>query len=340
MLHFEHPAYLFTLLLIPVVYIALGYWQNARRALADKIATKRVFNSISLRKQDSFPQRRMIICIAITLLIFSAANLRKPGAKEMVKQQSADLFLALDISNSMLATDIAPNRLERTKNFIDKVIDQLKGERIGILVFAGSAYLSMPLTTDYNAAKMIINTSSPDIAGTQGTAIGDVIELATQAFINEKTKSKGLIIFTDGEDHDDQAVKMAAASADQGIVITTIGVGSAAGSLIPDEGGATGNNYKVDDNGQPIHSKLNEQLLVDIAAKSKGKYFNIQNEQQALSGIKDLVSHLDKGEFKSVETGSFISYYQWFLFPALLLLAVEWLWGIGFLPLQTTRRKG
>ncbi|HQW57197.1 MAG TPA: VWA domain-containing protein [Saprospiraceae bacterium] len=329
MLSLENPNYLYFLLTLPVLYLVLGMWHTRRKELAVKAASAEMFHRISMRKHDYFPIRRRLILAAIGLCIIAAANPRLPGAKEMVKQQAADLFIALDISNSMLATDIAPNRLERTKRFLVRLIDEMKGERLGIILFAGSAYISMPLTNDFNAAKMIIQSASTDMISTQGTALAGAIELAQQAFPPDKTRSKGLILISDGEDQETGAIAQAGEANKKGVIIATVGVGSTAGSLIP-EASEAGTDFKRDASGQPVRSKLNEQMLVDIAAKADGHYYNIAQEDKALSGIKSMVSKLDKGEFKSIETENFRSLYQYFLFPALVLFLIEMLYGVGF----------
>jgi Ca-activated chloride channel family protein len=335
---FENPEYLFVLILIPVVYAVLVSWRKRRLALIRENLSESVFTRISVRKKD-YSQRRLILwVIAIALLIIAAANPRIPGKKEMIKQNAADIMVALDISNSMLATDLAPSRLARAKKFLEKVIDELRGERIGVILFAGSPYLSIPLTNDYNAAKLILSSASPDMAGIQGTAIGSAIELAGKAFTPDPSHSKGMILLTDGENHDEDAIEASKEAAKEGIIITTIGIGSAAGSMIPDEG-QNGTEYKVDEDGKPVISKLNEQLLVDIAYNTKGKYFNISNEDAALKGIRSMVAGLDKGEFKSAEVGSYQPLYILFLIPATILLLIEMLYGMAYFDKRLTEKR-
>lgn len=326
---FENPEYLLALLFLPVLYFLLISWYKQRVALTKNAISADIFSKITIKQTDYSGRRRNLWIIAAGLLIIAAANPRLPGPKEMIKQNAADIMIALDISNSMLATDLAPSRLARAQKFLEKMIEELKGERIGVILFAGAPYLSIPLTKDYNAARLILSSASPDMAGVQGTAIGSAIALAVKAFPSDPSHSKGLILITDGENHDETAIAAAKTAAKAGVVISTVGIGSAAGSMIPEEA-ENGSEYKLDENGKPVISKLNEQLLVDIAYNAQGKYYNIANEKAALAGIQTMVDRLDKGEYKSAEVGTFRPLYEFFLIPATLLLLFEMLYGIGY----------
>jgi len=329
-LSFENPAYFLLLALLPVLAIAMGVWRKSRIRLSDKIVSKELFEKISVRKSDHFGRRRNLILLALLLIIIAIVNPQLPGDRQKVKKDSADIFIAFDISRSMLAQDIAPDRLTRSKLFASDLIKSLKTERIGLIVFAGAAYVYMPLTSDYNAAIDFINGLSTEMASYQGTAIGDAIQIAEKAFTEEANRNKGLIIISDGEDHDSGVLKSAQSAAKNGLIITTLGVGTERGGMIPDmeEGGS---RYKMDENGNPVRSKLDAAILQDVASSAQGQYYSINDQNDAIAGIKDMVSKLDRGEYQSVDTSNNFSLYPFFLFSAFIFLILEYLMTVGLL---------
>ena len=273
----------------------------------------------------NFSSSRFMIKFSLALLAFSAvvlgaANPQKPGSMENVHRQGVDVMLVLDVSKSMLAQDSKPSRLERAKQLLTRLVDKLENDRLGIVLFAGRAYLQMPLTTDHGAARMYIQDASPDIVPTQGTVIAEALKMANTSFNNKEKKYKSIVLVSDGEDHDPDALPVAKTLAADGVMINTVGIGSPEGSTIIDP--AT-NELKKDEQGQTVISKLNEAELQQLADAGDGRYMRLDNIDDALI---TLTQQLDSIEKKSLSDSEFIdyeSYFQWLLGIALLLLLVE-----------------
>jgi len=245
------------------------------------------------------------------------------GAKrEKANRKSVEVFIALDISESMLATDISPNRLERAKRFAQQLVEELKGERIGNIIFAGNAYLQMPLTTDYAAAQLFLRSSNTNMAPTQGTAISEAIDLAEQSFAQNNKQHKALIIISDGENHDDEAITRAREAYENGLMIFTVGVGTQQGGLIPTQ--AQGfPDYKKDKDGKTIRTTINEQMLSDLASAGAGAYFNISDGDQVITAIQSGIEKIEKQEFETRSFTEYASYFQWFIGLALFFILSE-----------------
>ena len=265
-----------------------------------------------------------LMLLALALLFIGWANPQWGSKKEQVKRKSVDVMIALDISTSMFAQDIPPNRLARAQRFAEGLIEKLKGERIGLILFAGSAYLQMPVTTDYAAAKLFVRSANPNLAGTQGTVIGEAIKLARKSFEGEDGSHKALIVITDGEDHNGQADEEAAAARDDGIFLFTVGVGTSAGSFIPISIRGR-DDYKRDETGQPVRSKLNGEMLAGIAEKGEGEYFHISEGDAVADALKKRIEQMEKRELEVRSFTEFNSYFQYFIGAGLLLLFVEFL---------------
>jgi Ca-activated chloride channel family protein len=267
----------------------------------------------------------LILMLAYTFIIFALANPQIGSKLEKIERKGIDLVIAIDVSNSMLAQDIKPSRLLRARQSISKLIDKLKNDRIGIVVFAGNAYTQLPITTDYSAAKLFLSTINTDIVPTQGTAIAEAIELSTESFDDNKHE-KAIIIITDGEDHEGDAIQAASATAKKGIRIYTIGMGLPEGGPIPvfnKSGVQTG--FKKDLKNNTVITKLNETMLQQIASKGNGKYVRANNAQTGLSIIFDEINKLEKTEFESRVFSDYEDRFQYLLVPALLLLLIEFL---------------
>lgn len=265
--------------------------------------------------------KNLIVLISLALLIVAFANPQRGAKKQQMMQKSADVFIAMDISQSMLARDIAPSRLERSKVFAQKLVRALEGERIGLIFFAGTAFLQMPLSTDYPFILQSIGSADPELISTQGTAIPAAIDLAAKSFDPEPA-GRALVLITDGEDHEEDAISRAEAAFDDGIVLYPVGAGTASGGNIP----ITTNgfaDYKRDENGAVVQTKLDESMLVKLATAGGGRVFNISQDEAAVSALKREVDGLLK---RNIEVRSFSEYetwYQWFLLPALLLLLAD-----------------
>jgi len=263
----------------------------------------------------------VILLLCITTLIIGIANPQIGTKMEEVKREGVDLMIALDLSNSMLCEDIKPNRLERARQAISRLIDKLEGDRIGLIVFAGDAYVQLPITTDYSAAKLFLSTVNTNIVPSQGTSIGKAIVLSMSSFDMDNGQNKAIIIITDGENHEDDALQQAKKANEQSIFVHTLGMGLSKGGPIPIYN-QYGNNigYRKDKEGNTVISKLNEQMLQDIASTGKGTYVRANNTQ---AGLSTLFAEINKMEKKEIGTMIFTDYkdrFQLFLAITLLLL--------------------
>lgn len=330
-LRFENPQYLYWLLIIPVlvaIYVLIRLWNKRQfgRFANIKLRGYLVPMFSSARANTKF----IIFNLIIALLIIGAANLQSGSKMEKVKREGIDLFLCVDISNSMHAEDIAPNRLERSKQAISKLISKLGGDRIGIIVFAGNAYVQLPITTDYSAAKMFLSTIDTDLIPTQGTEVGRAIELAIKSF-GENEHNKAIVIISDGEDHENgDAVKAAQEAAKHGIKIYTIGMGLDEGAPIPlynKYGKKTG--YKKDKDGNIIITKLDDHILRQIAEIGDGLYVRASNSNVGLDKIYEDINKTEKSEIESSVFTDYDDQFQWFVGAAILLLIFEILLSSG-----------
>ncbi|HEY8917091.1 MAG TPA: VWA domain-containing protein [Chitinophaga sp.] len=332
MLRFQHSEYLWALALLLVLqlaFISVTWWKRRSiRRLGDPSLVEKLFLGYSRRL---FTLKFLLLFVAFFFGVVGLANLQKGSRMEKITRKGVDVIIALDVSKSMLAGDIKPDRLTRSKQLITKLMDKLDNDRIGLVVFAGNAYLQMPLTIDYSAAKMYLSTVSPDMIPTQGTAIPQAIQVSNDAFNKKERKHKALIIISDGEDHDEGSLQKARAAFDEGVVINTIGVGSPTGSPLPDP--ETG-GPKKDKDGNIIISKLDENELKSIAAAGKGIYQHLDNNTEEV--VNTLVSKIDGMEQKEFGENIFTdynSYFQYFLAACLLLIVAEF-----FIP-EVKRRK-
>ena len=328
MFSFQHIEYLIGLAAIPLLLILYFFVLNWKKRTIKKIGDANLVREmIKNYSPQKFAFKFVLILAAFTLGVFALANLRSPSGTEKINRNGIDIILALDVSKSMLAQDIKPNRLERAKQAISKLIDKLDNDRIGIVVFAGRAYLQMPLTGDHGAAKMYLASSSTDIVPTQGTVIADALKMCYSSFNSKEKKYKAVILISDGEDHDEGALKMAAQMAEEGIVINTVGIGSPQGSTIIDE---LTNQPKQDVNGNTVITRLNEDELMKIAEKGNGMY-------QLFSNTDDLVNKLDvqlgSMDQRTVTEDSLVNYKNYF--PYFLLLAL----GLMVIELFVSERK-
>lgn len=330
-LRFENPQYLYWLLIIPVlvaIYVMIRLWNKRQfeRFANIKLREYLVPMFSSARANTKF----VIFNLIIALLIIGAANLQSGSKMEKVKREGIDLFLCVDISNSMHAEDIAPNRLERSKQSINKLISKLGGDRIGIIVFAGNAYVQLPITTDYSAAKMFLSTVDTDLIPTQGTEVGRAIELAIKSFGDTK-HNKAIIIISDGEDHENGgAVKAAQEAAKHGIKIYTIGMGLDEGAPIPlynKYGKKTG--YKKDKDGNIIITKVDDKILRQIAEIGDGIYVRASNSNVGLDKIYEDINKTEKSEIESNVFTDYDDQFQWFVGAAIILLIIEILLSSG-----------
>jgi Ca-activated chloride channel family protein len=325
MLRFGHSELLWALVLVPVfivLYIGVRRWKHkALAALGDRSVISRIIPEVSFRRPNL---KFILFIIAYGLLIIGLADPEVGTITEDTKHNGSDIMILLDVSNSMLSQDFAPNRLENAKMAIAQLIDHLHDDKIGIVVFAGEAYVQLPVTTDYSAAKLFLGTINTNMVPVQGTAIGAAIDMGVKSFDFKDGASKAMILLTDGENHEDDAVAAAEAAHDKGVVIHVIGFGTTQGSPIPiydDHGKEIG--FHTDSAGHTVVSKLNEDMCREIAAAGNGIYFHASN---ANSGLGYVLNQISKMKQKGYETKSFKDFedrFQFFLALTLLLLVAE-----------------
>lgn len=322
---FENPQYLYALLAVPVMiilFIGLSFW---RKKALKRFGDSRLLAILIPDFSKGWPIVRLIMLLfGLTFLIFGIADPKIGSKLEEVKRQGIDLVICLDVSNSMNAQDIKPSRLESSKRSISRLIDQLKGDRIGIVVFAGRAYVQLPITTDYSAARMFLSTINTNIVPTQGTAIEEAINTALNSFDFEDTHSKAIIIITDGEDHDGDAIKATQEAAAKGVKVFTIGMGLAEGAPIPildARGNVTG--YRKDKNGNTVITKLDEVILQQIASIGGGMYIRANTSRAGLELIYEEINKMDKSEFDTTMFSDYEHQFQILLMFALFFILIE-----------------
>ncbi len=326
MFKFQHTEYLWALALVPlviVVYIlAVASRKKRLKKLGDYPLIKAMMPDVSRGKQTL---KFILYILALTFLILGICNLQTGSKMQDVKREGADIMICLDVSNSMLAEDLKPNRLERAKQAIEQMIDKLQGDRLGIVVFAGEAYTQLPITTDYGSAKLFLNAITPNIIERQGTDISAAIQKATQSFGKDEEKNKAIIIITDGEDHEEDAIKAAEEATKAGISIHTIGIGSDAGVPIPVYNNGVPAGYRKDKEGNTVVTKLNEKLLQSIARATNGVFVKANNGDVGLDAVLDKVGELEKKQYESKKYTDYEDQFQWFIGASLFFLLIEFI---------------
>ena len=332
MFRFQHTEYLAGLVALPLLawllFLLLRWKKKTALRIGDPpLVAQLVKNFSPLR----FFIKSALVLLAFTGVVLGTANPQRPGKMENVRRQGVDVMLVLDVSKSMLARDIKPSRLEKAKQLLLRLVDKLENDRVGLILFAGRPYLQMPLTTDHGAARMYIQGAGPDVVPTQGTVIGEALKMANGSFNSKERKYKSIVLITDGEDHDPEALTVAKTLAENGVIINTVGIGSPEGSPIVDP--AT-NELKKDENGQTVISKLNEAELQQLADAANGQYMRLDNVDDVLITLTQQLDSTEKKSMSDAEFIDYISYFQWFLGIALLLLLAEF-----FLPERRRERQ-
>jgi len=296
------------------------YWRRSKlKKLGEaRLVSEQMLGFIPGRSTMRF----ILLCIAFCCIAIGWANLQTGDKTEKVQRKGVDVVIALDISKSMLARDIQPDRLTRAKQLINRMIDRMQNDRVALVVFAGRAYLQVPLTVDYSAVKMMLQNVTPDIVPTQGTVIGDAIDMSLQSFSQKEKKYKSLVIISDGEDHDEHALEKAREAADQGVIVHTVGIGSPQGATLYDPDTKA---VKLDDKGNPVISKLNEDELRSIAAAGHGTYSLLNNTDEVADKLMDELSGMEQKSLGAVVFTDFTSYFQYFLIVGFLILIIEWI---------------
>ena len=323
MFRFAHTYYFYLLLLIPAfiaVFVLFLLWRKkALNRFGNRIVIQKLMPEYSNGK---LILKFILVLFSYTFLVIAIAGPQTGSRLEEVKRKGIDLMIALDVSNSMLAEDIKPDRLERSKQAISRLIDKLEGDRIGIVVFAGKAYMQLPITSDYGAAKMFLSTINTDIITIQGTVIADAIEMASSSF-GESKRNKAIAIITDGEDHEGNVLEQAEVAAKKGIRIYTIGMGSPDGAPIPIYSGNIRTGYKKDREGTTIISRLDETLLQRIASVGNGIYVRANNSETGLQKIFEEINKMEKSEIENRQFSDYENRFQYFLALCLIFLVLE-----------------
>jgi Ca-activated chloride channel family protein len=325
MFRFEQPELLYFLALSPVPII-VSWWSGVlRRRNMRLFGQERHIARLLEGWQENHLRRRAVVWTAVfALLVVAWANPQWGTKREAVQTKGIEIFIALDLSQSMLAEDIAPSRLERARRFAADLALRLRGNKIGLILFAGNAYLQVPLTTDYAAVALFANSVSPENIPDQGTAIAAAIQVAKRYFSQSQQGGKALVVISDGEDHEAAVPEALEGLRDQGAVVFALGVGTAEGSFIPVQMDGQ-EDYKRDAQGAPVRSRLNAQMLRELAEKGGGRYFNLVSGNGA--PMEQLLAQIDRIEKRGMEQRVFSeyeSYFQPFLFMALCLLLFEW----------------
>lgn len=325
-LRFASPEYLYLLFIIPLFVLIFILLRVLRKKQLAKFGDLELIAPlIEWSSGARAISRFTILCLALVFVVLALSRLQFGSKLEEVKREGIELVIALDVSNSMLAEDIKPNRLERAKRSIQKLIGKLQNDKIGLVVFAGDAYTQLPITTDYGAAKMFLNTISTKFVEKQGTAIGSAIELGMQSFTPDESTSKAIVVITDGENHEDDALEQAENAREKGIVVHTIGMGLAEGAPIPVYNRFRQKDYRKDKQGKVVITKLNEQLLKDIAMKGEGVYVRASNARTGLDLILDEINKMDKGLIEEKVYSDFDEKFQYFIAIAIFLLIIEFM---------------
>lgn len=320
---FANPEYLPLLLLVPLMWIGYAVLRRLRirriRRFGDEELVGQLMPSWSGAKGWV---RAVLFGIAFFFFVIGLARPQIGAKLSEHKTKGAEVMIVLDVSNSMLAEDYSPNRLERAKLAIGRIVDKLQQDRIGLIVFAGTSFVQLPITTDYVSAKMFMNSISTESVPIQGTAIGEAILTAVRGFSAESEKSRAIIVITDGENHEDDPVEAAKTAASMGIKVYTIGVGSAEGQPIPVNG-----ELLRDRNGEIVVTRLDEQTLREVAVAGNGAYVHAGNEEFGLNPILDDIRRMEAEEFKSIVFEEYDEQYMYFFAIALVLFVMEMLIG-------------
>jgi Ca-activated chloride channel family protein len=321
MYELEEKSYLYFLAIIPFLVLIFLYIQFWKRKKQREFGDIELVRKLSPEKSVFKPVLKFsLLLLALAGLIIGLVNPKIGTKMETVKREGIDIVFAIDVSKSMLAEDVAPSRLEKTKQIVSQIINQLGDDRIGIVAYAGSAFPVLPITTDYGVAKMFLQSMNTTMVSSQGTSLDDAIKLSSTYFDKGNKTSKLLILISDGEDHSEGAAEAAEEANKNGMKIITIGVGTEKGGPIPMKRNGVVESFKRDNNNEVVITKLNPQSLMAIAKATKGGYVNGSNTKEVLTYIKKALENIQKTEFESTQMADFQSQFQWFLGMAFVLL--------------------
>lgn len=325
MFRLANPDYIYAFLLVPILYVLYFLYRRWKKSKIETFGESRLVRRLNPEASISRPSIRFFLLLVSVVLIIAAVCGPLIGSKlEEIKRKGADIIIAVDVSNSMLAEDIKPSRLERTRQAISRLIDNLEGDRIGIIVFAGDAYTQLPITTDYGAAKLFLSTLETDMVPQQGTAIGAAIDLAVNSFSDSTQKHSAVIVITDGENHEDDAIGAAKEAHDKKIIIHTIGMGLPQGAPIP-VGGSGSRDFLKDKQNNIVVTKLDENMLTQIATAGGGSYIRANNAEVGLNNLFNEIEKMEKSELNSRDYSEYNDQFPLFLVIALVLILIDFM---------------
>ncbi|WP_299054443.1 VWA domain-containing protein [uncultured Polaribacter sp.] len=320
----EAPTYFYLLIIIPimiVIFLLVLWWKkSAQRKFADASLLEKLAPNTSTFKSTL---KLIVLLLGMFFLIVSLVNPKMGTKLKTVKRQGVDIVFALDVSKSMLAEDIAPNRLEKAKQIITKTIDKLGSDRVGIIIYAGNSYPLLPITTDHAAANMFLQNANPDMVSSQGTDINGALELAKTYYNNDDQTNRFLIIISDGEDHQEETKQVAQNLANEGVKIYTIGVGTESGGPIPLRVNGSMIGYKKDNKGETVITQRKPKVLQGIANAAEGSYIDGNITENPVKQIADVIANAEKNEFETKQFSDYKDQFQWFLAAGLLFLIID-----------------
>ena len=321
MFRFANPEFLYLLFILPVLLAVYVYAYLQKRKAIKRLGNPEILSQLM---PEVSPKRQFLkfwfIFGAVAAIIFVIAGPQFGSKRETVKRQGVEIMVCLDVSNSMLAEDVSPNRLEKSKQMLSKLTDGFTDDKVGLIVFAGDAFTQLPITSDYISAKMFLTSINPSMVSAQGTSIGAAINLAARSFTPNETSDKTIVLITDGENHEDDAIGAASAAAEKGIHVNIVGIGLPKGGPIPLQGT---NNYMKDKDGNVVITMLNEQMCQEIAAAGKGMYVRADNTNSALKALQKEIDKMKKTELDSKVYSEYDEQFQLVAWIALFLLIVE-----------------
>ena len=320
----DESKYLYLLFIVPILVLLFLYNQYWKRKKQREFGDLELVKKLSPEKSVFKPILKLVVMLlALVGLILGLVNPKIGTKMETVKREGIDIVFAMDVSKSMLAEDVAPSRLEKSKQIVSQIINQLGSDRIGIVAYAGSAFPVLPITTDYGVAKMFLQSMNTDIVSSNGTSLDEAIKMSATYFDEKSKTSKLLILISDGEDHSEGAEDAAEEATKLGMKIITIGVGTEKGSTIPLRVNGVVESFKRDNNNEVVITKLNKEGLTTIAKATKGGYVDGNNTKVVLDYVKNALDNIQKTEFESTQMANFQSQFQWFLGFAFVLLFLD-----------------
>ena len=324
MYQLDEISFIYLGLVIPILFLIYLIFRRWQKKSISKYFDINTINFLSPEISKSKPLLKfIIISIALLMLVISLVNPKIGTELKTVKREGVDIVFAIDVSKSMLAEDIAPNRIIKSKRIVSELLNNLGSDRVGIIAYASTAIPVLPITTDFSSARMFLESLNTDMLSSQGTSIAEAINLSKNYFNDENQTNRVLCVISDGEDHENQNNNLSDIAKESGITIISIGVGSTNGAPIPIKENNIVKTYKKDEKGEVVITKLNENILNDMATQTGGIYFKGDNTSLVVNNIVDKLKEMDKQEFESKQFVSFKDQFQWFLFVGLFLIILD-----------------